>query len=90
MRFDQKEAWKSKIESSTQASQQKRVSERFTSKLRLNILSALAMKEGGKSSRERNESFLTYFRFLPFPLTPPYVPFGIRRFNSFSKLIMFD
>ena len=65
MRFDQKEAWKSKIESSTQASQQKRVLERFTSKLGLNILSALAMKEGGKSSRERNESFLTYFRFLP-------------------------
>ena len=25
--------------------------------------------------------------FVSFPLTPPYVPFGIRRFNLFSKSV---
>ena len=35
--------------------------------------------------RETKVFFLPIF--VSFPLTPPYVPFGIRRFNLFSKSV---
>ena len=48
----------------------------------------LKNKNPKKNTQSKKKSFIKFessrVKFLR-PLTPPYVPFGIRRFNSISK-----